>query len=390
MQMRKTHRFTRTDARLLAVTIGLILMVAALTALTAGSAVAAPSSQGEPDNDFCLGCHSNPNMSKTFPNGDVLSLYIDGTKFTQAVHWQEGVACLTCHVAMAQVPHPKLAAQTKRDAKFELYTVCQECHFALYNTVLDSVHQTALAGGNKNAAICTDCHNPHTQTRITDKETGQVLLSAHLAIPRTCAQCHSAIYDAYKESVHGKALTEYGNMDVPTCIDCHGVHDIQDPTTVEFRNDTPILCAKCHTNKTLMEKYGISTDVVDTYVADFHGTTVTLFEKTNPNLPTNKPVCTDCHGIHDIKNVDDPTAGIAIKKNLLVKCQRCHPDATINFPDAWMSHYIASPTQFPLVYYVNLFYKILIPTVVGGMLVYVLTDVYRRFIARKKEGADHE
>ncbi len=388
--MRKTHRFTRTDARLLAVTIGLILMVAALTALTAGSAVAAPSSQGEPDNDFCLGCHSNPNMSKTFPNGDVLSLYIDGTKFTQAVHWQEGVACLTCHVAMAQVPHPEFAAQTIRDAKFQLYTVCQECHFERYNSVLDSVHQTALAGGDKNAAICTDCHNPHTQRRITDKETGEVLLGAHLAIPQTCAQCHSAIYDAYKESVHGKALTELGNKDVPTCIDCHGVHNIQDPTTVRFRNDTPLLCAKCHTNETLMKQYGISTDVVDTYVADFHGTTVTLFEKTDPDLPTNKPVCTDCHGIHDIKMVDDPAAGIDIKENLLVKCQRCHPDATANFPDSWMSHYIASPEEFPLVYYVNLFYKILIPTVLGGMLVYVLTDVYRRFIARKKEGAHNE
>ena len=75
------------------------------------------------------------------------------------------------------------------------------------------------------------------------------------------------------------------------------------------------------------------------------------------------------------------------KENLLIKCQRCHPDATINFPDSWMSHYDASPENFPLVYYVNLFYKILIPSVLGGMGFYVLTDIYRRFIARKKEGA---
>jgi nitrate/TMAO reductase-like tetraheme cytochrome c subunit len=389
--MKQTQRLGRIDIRLLVLTIGLILIVAALTAITTRSAVAAPSSQGEPDNEFCLGCHSNPAMSKAFPNGDVLSLYIDSAKFTQAVHWQEGIACITCHMAMEQVPHPELTAQTKRDAKYQLYTICQECHFEQYNNVLDSVHQTALAGGNKNAAICTDCHNPHTQTRITNKETGEILLSAHLAIPQTCAQCHSAIYDAYKESVHGKALTEYGNLDVPTCIDCHGVHNIQDPTTALFRNDTPLLCAKCHTNETLMEKYGISTNVLSTYVADFHGTTVTLFEETNPNLPTNKPVCTDCHGIHDIKNVNDPTTGIALKKNLLVKCQRCHPDATANFPDSWMSHYQPSAEVYPIVYFVNLFYKILIPTVLGGMGLFVLTDIYRRFIAprifRKKEGS---
>lgn len=389
--MKETSRFSRTNIPFWAVIFGAVLTVVALAALAASTAVAAPAFQGEPDNEVCLGCHSKPDMSKTFPNGEVLSLHIDGTKFTQTVHWQEDVACVTCHAPMAQFPHPAFAAQTVRDAKYQLYRVCQECHFERYNSVLDSVHQTALAGGDKNAAICTDCHNPHTQTRITDKETGQVLLGAHLVIPQTCAQCHSAIYEKYKESVHGKALTDLGNKDVPTCIDCHGVHNIQDPTTAHFRNDTPLLCAKCHTNETLMKRYGISTNVVDTYVADFHGTTVTLFEKTDPDLPTNKPVCTDCHGIHDIKLVDDPTAGIHLKENLLVKCQRCHPDATANFPDSWMSHYEASADTYPIVYYVNLFYKILIPGVLGGMGLYVLTDIYRRFIVprifRKQEGS---
>jgi len=354
--------------------------------LTASSAEAAPSSQ-EVTNDTCLGCHSNQDMVKTFPSGEELSLFIEASKFRVAVHGQEEVACVDCHQAMAQIPHPEFAVQTVRDAKFELYTICKECHIEQYTNVLDSVHQTALAAGEENAAICTDCHNPHTQTRITNKDTGEILLGAQLVIPKTCARCHSAIYDTYKESVHGAALTEEGNQYVPTCIDCHGVHNIQDPTTTRFRNDTPLLCAKCHTNEVIMKQYGISTNVVDTYVADFHGTTVTLFEKTDPNLPTNKPVCTDCHGIHDIKSVDDPQAGIHLKENLLVKCQRCHPDATINFPDSWMSHYDASPEQFPLVYYVNLFYKFLIPGVLGGMLFYVLTDIYRRFIARKKEGA---
>jgi len=66
----------------------------------------------------------------------------------------------------------------------------------------------------------------------------------------------------------------------------------------------------------------------------------------------------------------------------LVKCQQCHPDATTEtFTDAWMSHYEASPYAWPLVYYVNLFYKFFIPAVVGGMILYVLTDIYRRFIA---------
>jgi hypothetical protein len=108
-------------------------------------------------------------------------------------------------------------------------------------------------------------------------------------------------------------------------------------------------------------------------VADFHGTTVKMFDETYPDQPTNKPVCTDCHGVHDILKVDDPHAGIALKGNLLVKCQQCHPTATTDtFTDAWMSHYEPSPSAWQLVYYVNLFYKFFIPAVLGGMLVFAL------------------
>jgi hypothetical protein len=35
------------------------------------------------------------------------------------------------------------------------------------------------------------------------------------------------------------------------------------------------------------------------------------------------------------------------------------------------------------VYYVKLFYKFFIPAVLGGMGVFVLSDIYRQFIARK-------
>ena len=48
-----------------------------------------------------------------------------------------------------------------------------------------------------------------------------------------------------------------------------------------------------------------------------------------------------------------------------------------------MSHYVASPEKFPLVYYVNLFYKIFIPAVIGGMLIFVIADFVGRMVARK-------
>jgi hypothetical protein len=157
---------------------------------------------------------------------------------------------------------------------------------------------------------------------------------------------------------------------------------MSDPRTAEFRNSSIAMCAECHTNATIMDKYGISTNVLTSYVADFHGTTVTIFEKTEPGQITNKAVCYDCHGVHNIQKVDDPEKGISVKENMLIACQKCHPDATTNFPASWLSHYSPDKEKYPLVYYVTLFYNIMIPTVLGGMAIFILSDIYMRL--RKK------
>src|SRR5512142_946233 len=364
----------------------LLVVLAAAARVTPAAAIQKPqpAAQDKPDNSYCLSCHEKPGMTKQLPGG-ILSLTINPEAFQHGVHNEENVACVDCHTNITTFPHPALDAASPRDVTLQLYTSCKNCHAEQYNKVLDSVHQKALAGGNFNAAVCTDCHNPHQQTRLTDKQTGKLLPDARLKIPLTCARCHSTIYNTYKQSVHGGALTTAGNLHVPTCLDCHGVHNIQNPTEASFRNDIPQLCAKCHTDSQIMNKYGISTQVLNTYVADFHGTTVTLFEQVSPNTPTNKPVCTDCHGVHDISNVQNPATGIAIKQNLLAKCQRCHPNVTTaSFTDAWMSHYVASPDKFPLVYYVNLFYKFFVPAVIGGMLIFVIADFIGRTVRRRK------
>ena len=390
--MRKLFSSHRLTFMILVFGFGLVVFaLAGLVRPVAASPASAPVpnpvlAPGQvPDNAACLFCHDKPGMTRSLPSGETLPLTIDSSHFAESAH--EGVACSECHTNIVTFPHPDLQVQTLRDFSLQMYTVCQKCHEEQYNKTLDSVHMRAVAAGNTNAAICTDCHNPHTQPVITD-QNGALLPEARLRIPETCARCHSAIYETYKKSVHGAALTQEGNTDVPTCINCHGVHNIVDPTTNAFRLQLPQVCAKCHTDPAIMSKYGIPTQVLNTYVADFHGTTVTLFEKTTPDQATNKPVCFDCHGVHDIKRVDDPVYGLQMKQNLLLACQRCHPDANTNFPDAWMSHYIPSPTHYPIVYYVNLFYKFFIPAVIGSMAIFVISDIVRRLIERRK-GAKH-
>ncbi len=356
-----------------------VLLVAAITPALLETPV-----QGQGiSNETCLECHSDPNLLMVLDNGELMSVYIDEDEYLQSVHGDGGYACVQCHTDIGDYPHPESSYADRRDLSLQLYNACFRCHSGQYEKTLDSAHQKARDEGVRDAAICTDCHGSHDTRRITDPETHQLTPEAHVVVPLTCAQCHNAIYEKYLDSVHGSALAE-GNPDVPTCIDCHGVHSIEDPTTAAFRLQSPAMCADCHAEAELMEEYDLSTDVLDTYVADFHGTTVKLFEKTTPDAETNKPVCYDCHGIHDIKRTDDPEKGLHVRENILARCQVCHPDATANFPDSWLSHYIPSPDQAPLVYYVNLFYSVLIPVVVGGMTVLVGLDVFTGIRLRRK------
>ena len=389
------RRYFRTQSPL-----SVILSIAGIVFILAGLAVIggqfqtveaspylAPLQQA-PDNSACLACHQQPGQILTFPNGDTVSTTVDPEIFSVSMH--KGVSCQVCHPHISGYPHPEVTAQSAHEFTLQYKDTCKQCHPGVAEQLQDSVHTKMLEKGNTNTPVCSDCHSPHSQKAIMKDENGLPAPSEHANIALVCSKCHSAIYDQYIQSVHGSGIIENRNPDVPACTDCHGVHNITGPTGTNFRLTSPEICSKCHTDETIMGKYGISTDVLRTYISDFHGTTVTLFEKTDPDQQTNKPVCFDCHGVHDITRVDDPQKGLEVKENLLVTCKRCHPDATVNFPDSWLSHYIPSPDKYPLVYYVQLFYKILIPTVLGGMAIFVLSDIFRRLVVNKREKFSEE
>ncbi len=375
------HVLTRTFRPPLIIAMALSLAVIMAFVLPVQ---AAPPEQESDPNKLCMACHSIPDREVKLANGETLPLYIDHDAYTASVHGQEKVLCTSCHTNISGYPHPQLAANDYRDFQIDRYVACRNCHVEQYEATLDSMHAAALAGGNRDAALCTDCHGSHD---IGDPAEPRQKTSV------TCSLCHASHYEDYNESVHGEALMAEGNPDVPTCVDCHGVHAIHDPLTAEFRLKSPEICGECHRDTLLMDKYDISTEVFETYVADFHGTTVTLFDRQSPDQATNKAVCFDCHGVHNIKAVTDPEATV-VKENLLITCQRCHPGADTNFPTSWTSHHIPDRENNPLVYYINLFYAIIIPAVVGFMVLFVSLDAVRRitlrFRPRKSGGAKHE
>jgi predicted CXXCH cytochrome family protein len=349
--------------------LGIIILVSVGVASALGLLATSPAQAQGPDNATCLACHANPDLTMTLPSGEPLNLFVDPEVFDTSVHGTLKLNCRDCHTDIQGYPHPPANYRDRRDVTLQNYRTCEQCHEENFRETLDSIHSRALAAGDRNAAVCSDCHTAHAVTNPGVPRT---------RIPQTCAQCHSTISDAYAKSVHGEALFADENPDVPTCVNCHGVHRIEDPRTARFRLLSPNICADCHTNEQMMAKYEISTDVLDTYVADFHGTTIELFSRQTPDSPSNKPVCYDCHGIHNIKATDDPDSQVFHSENLLQTCQQCHPDATRDtFAASWMGHYQASPEQYPLVYYINLFYWILVPLTVAGLVAFIGTDVVR-------------
>ena len=384
VQPKRTQISTFTPVLFLFIT----LLIVAVIALSGTQAVSADSGDAPaaqlPDNTQCLLCHSSPGQTKEFSSGGAISVTVDPQLFGEGMH--SSVSCQVCHANISGYPHPENTATTGREYTLQYKALCQQCHTVQADELMDSAHTKLFEGGNLNTPTCADCHNPHADKPFDKVEDGSLTGASHARIAGICAKCHSTIFEEYATSVHGSGVLVDKNPDVPACTDCHGVHSISGPTGVSsFRLTSPNICAKCHTDATIMDKYGISTQVMKTYIADFHGTTVTLFEKIDPDQQTNMPVCFDCHGVHDIRRADDPEKGLQVKENLLSTCQRCHPDATANFPDSWLSHYIPSPEHAPLVYYVGLVYKILIPLVLGAMALFILTDIYRKvFLKRKK------
>jgi hypothetical protein len=332
------------------------------------------------DNGYCLGCHDGEASGVSLadvelPSGEILDINVSRATYEDSVHGSIDMSCVLCHKDITEYPHQPIEAQGLREYAVTNYTACATCHDAQYSATHDNVHGAALLGGQIEAAVCTDCHGAHDVQRATTRAT---------AIQQTCENCHFDIYTLYEQSVHGASLFDEDNVDVPTCTDCHGVHDVEGPHVSGFHLFSPQICADCHEDETLMDEYEISTEVFDSYVADFHGTTVLIFEELFPDQETNKPVCIDCHGVHNIASADNPESQ-TFRENLLGTCQRCHPDATTNFPTSWMSHYSPTIEDTPLVYFVNLFYRILIPVVIGAMLLWVIVDLLRKVMARRKE-----
>jgi len=351
----------------------LVLSLALLGVMLASGSWQADAAAGPGiQEEACLSCHGDPDLEHTLPDGELLPLFIDANRLADSVHETIGISCDSCHPDIQGYPHPEIEYDNRRELSRAFYLTCRTCHASNYANTLDSIHAEVAVSGELGAPICEDCHGAH-YTQLPDKPRA--------LISETCGQCHAEILIEYKQSIHGSALIEQDNHDVPVCTDCHGVHNIQDPRTAQFRIDSPELCAGCHADPERMGKYGYKTDVYSLYSISWHGVDVQVYKANWPTIWHESAVCTDCHSVHNILPASDPNSSVN-PSNLLATCQKCHPDAGPNWTGAWTGHNEISLERTPFVFYTEVFYSSFVPFVLILAAGYVFLRIIRGTVER--------
>ena len=213
--------------------------------------------------------------------------------------------CQGCHAPNRTLPY--LAG-----AKF---------HINVHTAYDHGFHAQAIQNGAK-AATCLDCHtrNGDLFTVLPASDPKSTINRTNLA--ETCGRCHgdksimqgSGISNrpflSYRESVHAKALAQ-GNTSAAVCTDCHNSHDILPASNAQSpiaKLNIPTTCGKCHRAESAE------------FVQSVHGLAVS-------RGVSRSPVCTDCHGIHDIKApIEQSNATVAVATET---CARCHEGVTL-------------------------------------------------------------
>lgn len=326
--------------------LGAILWLALETAPTPVAASTPTREASTP----CEACHTQ-DLKMTLPSGETMPVKVDTTAFTASAHGSVG--CTACHAAIASYPHPAPTAASLREYRLSLKDACQTCHADAY---------AEMSMGTSHAAfnmVCTDCHNPHYTPEKPKMD---------------CDTCHAQAAQTIASSAHAQAAPE----DMPACTDCHTTHRFDVAPT---RAESLVACSTCHANNQMMAKYGLSGNVVQTYLRDFHGKTATLESQQEGDL-VDAAVCSDCHGAHDVQ----PTAAL-VAAGGETTCQKCHPGTDTSFASAWLSHTEPSPSHSPLVFLADWFYRLLIPFIVIGLVIHIGIDLRR---AAKEKGAKHD
>jgi cytochrome b subunit of formate dehydrogenase len=241
-------------------------------------------------------------VSEAMPSRSCISCHDDElfrVRFGSSVHGQN--SCTSCHTDIRD-----LAAHMEGRQK-PAPVNCGSCHQQIVQDYRKNFHYL------QEDFRCADCHRGIHALGKADK-------NFKLAVIKKCTECHGN--DEYADSGHGEAVLK-GNQDSAACSDCHGLHDTRVYHTSlaaypdearEFYTDK---CKRCHADREMMARSGLSADVVRQYEATYHGKVQDI------GYPTHVAGCADCHRTHNILPKTNPRSSI-YPGNLVTNCGRCH------------------------------------------------------------------
>lgn len=236
--------------------MNIVVLLFTLVAISAASAAT--------DAATCLGCHGSM-------EGNVK---VNQEKFTQSVHGS--FDCVMCHMVLKGAQHqgmsgakPDEDVQTLANALSSKSKVdplsqaaCIDCHPDIYEAYKNSVHgQNVMVKKSSDGPVCTSCHG--SAHYIMSKSSQESPVN-HFNVVQTCGTCHEEkmmsekygfnpqVMERYKESFHGRKL-KLGDSNAPSCVDCHGSHNIKsdkDPTSPVVGQNKIATCGKCHSGAT--------------------------------------------------------------------------------------------------------------------------------------------
>jgi len=120
-------------------------------------------------------------------------------------------------------------------------TVCIQCHGSLQDKLGAPVGLWRTSIHAENDISCNGCHggDPKDAAYAMSPARGFIGVPSEVDTPGFCGRCHPGVLKDYLSSAHGKALGNGG----PTCVTCHGNHDIV-KATLSLINEKS--CTRCH------------------------------------------------------------------------------------------------------------------------------------------------
>ncbi len=336
-------------------------------------------------NADCMRCHANPNLKAR----DGRSMLVNEIEVAGSRHAK--IACSQCH-SEVNVSHVRPCETITHKVE------CSKCHEAVGEDFGRSIHGQLAAKNDINAPSCKECHGTHGILGKQDPRSTTFPTN----IPTLCSKCHSEgkkaalrytgtqhdIIKNYTESIHGKGLLESGLTVTATCTSCHTSHRIlpaKDPDSTVNPKNVPSTCGRCHngiqamfinsvhsptvthTDKALpvcstchtahtikrTDDAGFELGIMNTCGKCHEEITKTYFETYHGKVSrlgyTKAAKCYDCHGSHDIANVNDPRSHLS-RANVVQTCRKCHSSATRRFA-GYLTHATHhDPKKYPILF----------------------------------------